>query len=262
MEDVIRLCQKFRTHSYGDVTVDLKDVPCTFCTHPLSCHAPPVPDNDSADLSNLFINRRPALGVYEGLVLTHSLLLPFPPINSDCLGILLPANFIESSFSVLSIGNFLDSDLLGLAVMNQVVTAAANDIESPSSNELDTALNSVSRKRLNEEQASSASARKNQRKSKRIAMKKTKKAEKEMLKQLKGFKGVGRQNAFFEEMEEEVDFTPLECKQVFDSVLSFAKKANVQDNYVTYTLPQVCIVVCECEGHGSVMLYRNYWGEM
>lgn len=243
---MIRLCQKFRTFKLRDVAVELKEIPCTFCNHPLSSHTvtPGQDGSGGSTNSSAMSTKKPALGVYEGLALTRSSLLAFPPINSDCLELILPANF-EDAFMLLTVGKFQDCDMLMMAIANEALnpTSHFNMEESPS----DTLgkepcgddLVAVSRKRARGKQASAASKRR----SRRVASKKAKEEQAKVLKQLKGLKGIGRvpvpgMDCGVEEMDL-VEYTEMDYKQVLQTTDGLIQKIDARDNYHTYFLPQV-----------------------
>lgn len=245
---MIRLCQKFRTFKLSDAAVELKEVPCTFCNHPLSSHTitPGQDGSGVASNSSLFPTRKPAHGVYDGLALTNSSSLAFPPINSECLELILPANF-EDGFMLLTVGKFLDSDILTLAVANQSTPNPTrhSNMQSPLESEKETldagdSPVGVSRKRVRGKQGSAASKRR----SRRVASKKAKEEQAKVLKQLKGLKGI---SAGVSELgvddgveEMELEHTEVEYKQVLETTLGLIKKIDDRENYHTYCLPQVC----------------------
>lgn len=240
--DVIRLCQKFRTHKLSDVAGELKDTLCTFCMHPLSSHTHTPKQDSIADFSNILYSRKPVLGPYEGLSLADSSSLPFPPVSSDCLEVILPASFMDF-FAVVSIGSSQDSDALQLAVVSEATND--HDMKDPPSDVVssggdDKAVSALAcRKRTREKHTASKSQ---QRKSRRLATRKVREEEGRVLKQLKGLKGIGRCPGDLdggEEAEENrVQFSEVEFKQVLDSTLSFVKRIGAQDNYRTFCLPQ------------------------
>lgn len=254
--DVIRLCQKFRTHKLSDVAVELAELPCTFCNHPLSSHTRTPPGQDSAKASNsIFMNAmKPALGIYEGLALAGSSLMIFPPVNSECLELVLPLNFSDF-FILLSVGIFKDSDVLMLAVASEPLNLTSHlntggweedkplergEIEVPGQNV---------KRRLKAKQAYSASVK---RRSRRVASKKVREEQVKVLKQLKGLKGIasdqipgGINDEVLNEETGQVEFTEVEHRQVLEVTTTFMKKIDVQDNYHTYCLPQVRHVLTE-----------------
>lgn len=244
---MIRLCQKFRTFKLSDVAVDLREIPCTFCNHPLSSHAvTPGPDGNGMSNSSVVSTEKPALGVYEGLTLTSSALLPFPPINSDCLELILPANF-KDAFTLSTVGKFQDSDTLMLAISNQALnpTSQLNTEDSPSDTlgkeSCGEDVVAVSRKRVRGKKASAASKRR----SKRVASKKVTEEQAKVLKQLKGLKGIGRipepgMDGGVEEMEQ-VEYTEVEYRQVLETTAGLIQKIDARDSYSMYHLPQVCV---------------------
>lgn len=246
---MIRLCQKFRTYKLSDVAVELKEMLCTFCNHPLCSHTP-MPGQDRESINSSFLStRKPALGMYEGLALTSSSLLVFPPISSDCLELMVSARFSDA-FMLLSVGKFQDSDTLMLAVANQAMNTIGHFNEEVSE---DDTVTVKSRKRKRGKQANAASNGQ-KRRSKRVSSKKSREEQEKVLKQLKHLKGakipVGFGDVESEELDE-VKYTDTEYKQVLETTVGFMKKIEAQDSYHTYCLPQVyvCTTYSTCYVH-------------
>lgn len=183
---------------------------------------------------------KPAIGVYEGLTLCCSSLLVFPPVNSNCLELILPANFSDV-FMLLSLGNFQDSDMLMLAVASEALSQSTVEDKSLGTLGMKVSGGDVTfaKKRLKGKQSNVASKRR----SRRVATKKVREEQVKVLKQLKGLKGIGG-GVDGDPVSEEVDqveYTELEYRQVLEMTTSFTKKIVVPDNYHTYHLPQVLL---------------------
>ena len=250
--DVIRLCQKFRTHKLSGVAVELAEIACTFCNHPLSSHThtPAGQDCVAKASDSIFMNAmKPALGAYEGLALTSSSLLMFPPVNSECLELMLPLNFSDV-FVLLSVGNFQDSDVLMLAVVSESLDLTnqlnAEEDNPPEIMEIELSGRDAvaySKRRLKAKQAYAASVK---RRSRRMASKKAREEQVKVLKQLKGLKGIagsqvpgGVDEGVMSDDTEQMEFTEVEHRHVLEMATNFTKKIDVRDNYHTYCLPQV-----------------------
>lgn len=250
--DIIRLCQKFRTHLLNDVAAELKVTPCSYCTHPLSSHFTVTERDGGSKECSIYSSRKPALGVFEGLALTNSSLLPFPPVNSECLQVMLPTPS-TNNFSLVSIGTFQDSPVLRLAVANRalsmtksrssdvdMVDSPADTVEAQSSgDDFVTVSGPMNRKRIRRRQTSPLLS-KNQRRSTRLATRKVREEEKNILKQLKGLKGISQHSAVdVLDSEDEMDLAEIDIEQVVASTSSFVKETEPQENYQMFDLPQV-----------------------
>lgn len=251
---MIRLCQKFRTHSLNDVEAELKDTPCSFCAHPLSSHAT-TKQEGSKDFSNfLLLNMKPALGAYEGLALKQSSSLHFTPVNHNCLELVMPSD-MSDDFVLLSVGKCKDSDLLRLAVTCQVVDTqvdamdtadcCSNVVVAESPNEDTKNVFSSSRKRGRKRHPSSpVVANSQKRRSVRLATKKAREEEKKILEKLKGLKGITNFSEMYlidSDLDEIEDLSELEYKQVTESTVNFVEQLSNGDNYQTFPLPQVAL---------------------
>lgn len=216
--------------------MELVEIPCTFCNHPISSHThTPGQDGCAKSSNSIFMSAmKPALGVYEGLALASSSLLVFPPVNSNCLELILPENFSDV-FMLLSLGNFQDSDTLMLSVASQALSQFS--VEDKPLGTLGMKVSRGDVKRLKGKQSNVASKRR----SRRVASKKVREEQVKVIKQLKGLKGIGGVpgGMDWDLVSEEVDYTELEYRQVLEMTTSFTEKIVVPDNYHTYYLPQV-----------------------
>ena len=248
LTDVIKFCQKFRTHSLSDVSARIKDIPCMFCVHPLQDHSP-VSSQDSS-FNQDYSDVKP-LGVYENLTLRNSSKLSFFPINSNCLELMVPRN-IDDHFLLLSISKPEDADTPSLAVLSQPISPGEGEAVSLSEEVEEESLPSLEENVVVEEGAGSRKRSKRThpvadggtRKSRRLASKRAREEERKVLRQLKGLKGVGRWMREVEMREsdaaEEGDLTDQEVKQVMASIVSFMKSMDAPEGYQIFTLPQVC----------------------
>lgn len=256
--DIIRLCQKFRTHLLGDVVAELEVTPCSYCAHPLSSHFT-VTEKDGGsgkECSSIYGSSKPALGVFEGLALTNSSLLPFPPVNSECLEVMLPTPSTDN-FSLVSIGSFQESPVLRLAVASRalsrtksrgsdvdMVDSPTDTVEAPSSgDDCVTVSGPANRKRVRRTQSSPLLS-KNQRRSTRLATRKVREEEKKILKQLKGLKGISQYSAMdVLNSDDEMDLAEIDIEQVATCTSGFVKETESQGNYQIFDLPQVHIIM-------------------
>ena len=225
---------------------ELKITPCSYCAHPLSSHITVTEKDGGSKESSIYSTRKPVLGVFESLALTNSSLLPFPPVNSECLEVILPTTS-TNNFSLLSIGSFQDSPVLRLAVASLVLKSKSSDVYSPtdtveaqsSGDDFVTASGPTNRKRMRRKQASPLLS-KNQRRSTRLATRKVREEEKKILKQLKGLKGISQYSAMdVLDSDDEMDMAEIDIEQVAANTSGFIKDTEPQENYQMFDLPQV-----------------------
>ena len=249
LSDVIRLCQKFRTHSLNDVPSELNAISCSFCAHPMSQHAV-VKQDSSKEYSNaLFANMRQSLGPYDNLALKHSTSLLCPPANSSCLEVITPSRSDRDCFLLLSLGRFQSSDNLRLVTVRHTVdikdTDRTNiaDSSSAPTEDLETVSTAVSRKRVRKNSKKGPASPPPKRSSARLATKKAREEEKKILMSLKGLKGVGKfaELDLTETRSEGSDLSELEQREVTESTVSFVKQLGVSENYQSFALPQVTV---------------------
>lgn len=272
--DVIRLCQKFRTHSMTDVTAELKNTPCSFCTHPLSSHSTNK-QGDSSETSNTLLlhMKKPPLGKYENLTLKKATSLPCSLANHNCLELITPLTMTDS-FVLLMVGKSQGSSALRLAILTSPVNATEDnsrpvDVEETScpaggrdSESLETQETTTSNsKRVRKKHPTNPVVASNRKRSSmRLATKKQREEEKKVFRSLKGLKGIGRcsEMELIESDASDVNhLSDLEQKQVDESTIAFLQCLEATENYESFPLPQVTFWPFVIQLNAQLVLFKT-----